>query len=525
MPENDYTSFDCNKVLGVNHDASPQEIKKAWFTKSKACHPDMGGTNDQQVRINLAYEILRNPIEREKHDRYWDSIYFTRSGNTTYTKQHVSNSRTTRVENDRPNTSSRKSSIQQLFVRVTTIAEEELTILRAKQNGWVSSKKYEYEKQYNNWKEEQERVFKKKVASYESELNQKRQQEEIVFNKKVDKYTLRYLSKVKQRRFSFSAAVILSETSIILLGILVTSITFSLDWIYRLSVLFSSAGGASAAICWIWWLTTRRLSIVGKCVYINDIEWKTKIRHILQDNRHQQWLMINGHKVAIQDLDCMSKVISILRNDLFLHTTTIGASQIPYKSDDWHQIIFSLVNQEWKDLYSKQEEASKQKKAKYLRYVAEISDLVERTSTFDISEEQVARRIAATFFLMGYFPVHYDNPSRMLIYSDGDENIAIRFRHRTGSPTNIAYVKRMVNDMVVNHAHQGFLFCTPGLSDNASNYSQANSIKWYSLETMNEWIDNVLSSGYSGPPGDILRHVESMYYFLSRISVALPSRH
>jgi hypothetical protein len=187
-------------------------------------------------------------------------------------------------------------------------------------------------------------------------------------------------------------------------------------------------------------------------------------------------------------------------------------------------IGIDIVNRESQGMFSKEEERIKSKREQFLRYAAEISDLVERTITTDSSEEQAARRIAITFFMMGYFPISYVSQSRMFIFSDGDEKIVIRFRHRVGNPTNISFVKDMVRTMSANHAHKGFLFCTPGLSDNADNYARANSIKWYSLETMNEWIDNVLTSGYSGPAGDILQHTDKMVNFLRQIALSLKSR-
>ena len=127
-----------------------------------------------------------------------------------------------------------------------------------------------------------------------------------------------------------------------------------------------------------------------------------------------------------------------------------------------------------------------------------------------------------TFFMMGYVPITYNSQSRMFVFNDGDEKIVLRFRHRSGAPTNIAFVRRMVVGMSITQAHKGFLFCTPGLSGNAADYALRHSIKWYSLETMNDWIESVLSSGYQGPTGNIFKHIDNMVYFLRRISLSLP---
>jgi hypothetical protein len=53
---------------------------------------------------------------------------------------------------------------------------------------------------------------------------------------------------------------------------------------------------------------------------------------------------------------------------------------------------------------------------------------------------------------MGYLPIHYDGKSRILVFSDGEEKIIVRFRHRPGAPTNISYAKDMARAMLNNHA-------------------------------------------------------------------------
>jgi hypothetical protein len=220
----------------------------------------------------------------------------------------------------------------------------------------------------------------------------------------------------------------------------------------------------------------------------------------------------------------LNRIKNILETELFLQKLSIGPIQISYDSNDWRQKMAKLAHQEWQRISDKDEIRLNTKREKYLRNVAEICDMVDRNITFDSSEEQVARRIAVTFFMMGYVPLNYINLSRMFVFSDGDERIILRFRHRAGSPTNISFVKRMVSEMLANKAHKGFLFCTPGLSGNAAVYAQSNSIKWYSLETMNSWIDGVLSSGYQGPSGDIFQHIDHMVSFIKRISLSLPGR-
>ena len=58
--------------LGVQPDASPEELKKAYRTLAKKYHPDLHpGDHTAETRfkeINEAYEILSDPEKRKKYD-------------------------------------------------------------------------------------------------------------------------------------------------------------------------------------------------------------------------------------------------------------------------------------------------------------------------------------------------------------------------------------------------------------------------------------------------------------------------
>lgn len=63
---------DYYEVLGLLPDASPQQIKKAYYNCMKACHPDLTG-NDPEVTnfcmfINEVYEVLSDPVQRMVYD-------------------------------------------------------------------------------------------------------------------------------------------------------------------------------------------------------------------------------------------------------------------------------------------------------------------------------------------------------------------------------------------------------------------------------------------------------------------------
>lgn len=166
----------------------------------------------------------------------------------------------------------------------------------------------------------------------------------------------------------------------------------------------------------------------------------------------------------------------------------------------------------------------------YISMLAYISELLARPSTFDDSEEQVARRLVVSFFLMGYMPSAYDKENRILKFIDGDTNFLVRFRHRSGISTNITYVEKLVELMSFNKSPRGFVFCSPGLSGNAANFADKNNVTWYTLETMNNWIENVLISDHNGPEGSILQHLSNLRNLVASISPAIsaprrPSRY
>jgi len=71
-PENDYYG-----VLGVAPDASPDEVRKAFRERVRACHPDRVANLDEDLRrlaeekmveLNEAYAVLRHPARRAAYD-------------------------------------------------------------------------------------------------------------------------------------------------------------------------------------------------------------------------------------------------------------------------------------------------------------------------------------------------------------------------------------------------------------------------------------------------------------------------
>src|SRR5215218_6487838 len=65
---------DYYKILGLNKDASDDDIKKAYRKLARKYHPDLN-PNDKDAhrkfqQINEANEVLSDPEKRKKYDQY-----------------------------------------------------------------------------------------------------------------------------------------------------------------------------------------------------------------------------------------------------------------------------------------------------------------------------------------------------------------------------------------------------------------------------------------------------------------------
>jgi hypothetical protein len=60
---------DYYSILGINADASEDEIRRAYRAKARQLHPDLGGSPDEMKLINEAYDLLTDPDARKAHDR------------------------------------------------------------------------------------------------------------------------------------------------------------------------------------------------------------------------------------------------------------------------------------------------------------------------------------------------------------------------------------------------------------------------------------------------------------------------
>jgi DnaJ-class molecular chaperone len=68
---------DPYKVLGVPREARDEDIRKSFRHLTKWYHPDAAKTQNERkenenqwIKINDAYELFKDPITRERYDRY-----------------------------------------------------------------------------------------------------------------------------------------------------------------------------------------------------------------------------------------------------------------------------------------------------------------------------------------------------------------------------------------------------------------------------------------------------------------------
>ncbi len=83
--------FDLYDILGVNSNASIDEIKNSYRRLARKYHPDLNPSKDAEERIkliNIAYGVLSDPVKRQQYDfmrRYGvnsNNVYSTNYGET-----------------------------------------------------------------------------------------------------------------------------------------------------------------------------------------------------------------------------------------------------------------------------------------------------------------------------------------------------------------------------------------------------------------------------------------------------------
>ena len=65
---------DYYDVLGVNKNASKDEIKKSFYKLAAKYHPDKGGDEAKFKEVNEAYQILSDDKKRREYDTYGETF-------------------------------------------------------------------------------------------------------------------------------------------------------------------------------------------------------------------------------------------------------------------------------------------------------------------------------------------------------------------------------------------------------------------------------------------------------------------
>ncbi|KAI5353518.1 hypothetical protein L3X38_006412 [Prunus dulcis] len=65
------TEFDLYELMGIDSSCDPSEIKRAYRTLQKRCHPDIAGPagHDMAIILNEAYALLSDPNSRSAYDK------------------------------------------------------------------------------------------------------------------------------------------------------------------------------------------------------------------------------------------------------------------------------------------------------------------------------------------------------------------------------------------------------------------------------------------------------------------------
>jgi len=74
QPKGEIDNETYYKLLGVEKNASPGELKKAYYKAARDCHPDKHNNDPEKMKqfqeLSHAYEVLSDPEKKEIYDRY-----------------------------------------------------------------------------------------------------------------------------------------------------------------------------------------------------------------------------------------------------------------------------------------------------------------------------------------------------------------------------------------------------------------------------------------------------------------------
>ena len=69
-PPKEVNNTEFYKIIGVEKNATYDEIKKAYRKLALKKHPDRGGDKDEFAKLQNAYEVLSDKEKRDIYDKY-----------------------------------------------------------------------------------------------------------------------------------------------------------------------------------------------------------------------------------------------------------------------------------------------------------------------------------------------------------------------------------------------------------------------------------------------------------------------
>jgi curved DNA-binding protein CbpA len=428
----DITLFNCYEVLKAKTDSEYNEIKSAFRALSKQAHPDItpDGSAEEQIRLNLAYEILMDPVLRIEHDRFWikagsrndsrkprESDLWKETGAGLHTgspaekksrnsrsAEHDGRARFTRSNSARTRTGDMNETNEKKEPAGTRAVPTSYETVIARVRKAIREKENEIESSRNE--------RKKKLISGFTEL-------------------------FKKKRFLFVIK------SVFVIASISGGIFFPLFFLFSLLL---------AAVLLV---PDARVHVEYDSIFVLALHWKKRIERAVK---------IKVDFSIAKERDSLSGYTKILK----------------------------LMKEE-----------------------------VTRGSRERDNETAVAGRLALAFFFMGYVPADYEPKTRTIRFTVSSDTVLVRYRHRAGTATNIAYVKKLADSMHSEGATSGFIFSSPGLSGKALLFAKNHNIASYTLKEMNDWMRNVYASGHSGPADSILDALDTLSAFIRGLAGAV----